>query len=154
MAIMAESVLANQLNEELKKAMKSGDKEKLEAVRMLKSSLQKLIIDKGPDFKAEDEMSFLLAESKRRKEAIELYQKGGREDLAKKELYELSIIAEYLPKQLDDVELSKIIEDTIKETGAASSKDMGKVMGVVMNKVKGQADGKKVQELVKKKLNG
>lgn len=154
MAIMAESVLANQLNEELKKSMKSGDKERLDAIRMLKSSLQKLIIDKGADFKAEDEMSFLLAESKRRKEAIELYQKGGREDLAKKEIYELSIITDYLPKQLDDAELSKIVDESIKETGASSPKDMGKVMGIVMNKVKGQADGKKVQELVKKKLNG
>lgn len=154
MAIMAESVLANQLNDELKKAMKSGNKERLEAVRMLKSSLQKLIIDKGPDFKAEDEMSFLLAESKRRKEAIELYQKGGREDLAKKEIYELTIISEYLPKPIDDAELSKIVDETIKETGASSAKDMGKVMGSVMNKVKGQADGKKVQELVKKKLSG
>ncbi|MBX7150773.1 GatB/YqeY domain-containing protein [bacterium] len=151
---MAESVLANQLNEELKKSMKSGDKERLDAIRMLKSSLQKLIIDKGADFKAEDEMSFLLAESKRRKEAIELYQKGGREDLAKKEIYELSIITDYLPKQLDDAELSKIVDESIKETGASSPKDMGKVMGIVMNKVKGQADGKKVQELVKKKLNG
>jgi len=148
---MAESTLATRLADDLKNSMKSGDKERLDTIRMLKANLQKILIDKK-DFNQNDELSFLLAESKRRKEALELFNKGGREDLAKKEEAELAIIAEFLPKPMEEKELTRIIEETIKEVGASSAKDMGKVMSAVMPKVKGQADGKKIQEIVKSKL--
>lgn len=148
---MSESLMSK-LNEALKRAMKSGEKSQLEGLRTLKGGLQKLMIDKGQTFGTEDELNFLLAESKRRKEAIELYQKGGRTELAAKEERELEMIAAYLPKQLDQAELAVIVDEVIKSVGGASIKDMGKVMGAVMAKVKGQADGKTVQDLVKSKL--
>ncbi|HNM15636.1 MAG TPA: GatB/YqeY domain-containing protein, partial [bacterium] len=135
-------------------AMKSGEKEKLDIIRTLKAGLQKVLIDKGQNFKAEDEMNFLLAESKRRKEAIELYEKGGRQDLADKEKTELALISEFLPKQLNDDELAAIIDEAIRTTGITSAKDMGKLMGALMPKVKGKADGKKVQDMVKSRLAG
>ncbi|HMV27108.1 MAG TPA: GatB/YqeY domain-containing protein [bacterium] len=138
----------------MKAAMKSGEKEKLDIIRTLKAGLQKVLIDKGQNFKAEDEMNFLLAESKRRKEAIELYEKGGRQDLADKEKTELALISEFLPKQLNDDELAAIIDEAIRTTGITSAKDMGKLMGALMPKVKGKADGKKVQDMVKSRLAG
>ncbi len=149
---MVQNSMIDKLDEDLKNAMKSGDKIRLETIRMMKASLQKVVIDKGSAFTDDDRMSFLLAESKRRKEAIELYEKGGRQDLADKEKQELAIISEYLPKPMDDTILAKIIEAAIAEVGAQTAKDMGKVMSAVMAKVKGQADGKKVQEIVKSKL--
>jgi uncharacterized protein YqeY len=149
---MVQNSMMDKLNEDLKHAMKSGDKMRLETIRMMKASLQKIVIEKGSAFTPDDGLSFLLAESKRRKEAIELYEKGGRQDLADKEKNELEIISEYLPKPMDEVELTKIVEEAIKEVGAQTAKDMGKVMSAVMAKVKGQADGKKVQEIVKSKL--
>lgn len=146
---MVETPLSKKLNEEMKAAMKSGDRDRLETMRMLKSGLQKVLIDKGAGVTADDELAWLVVESKRRKEAMDLFAKGGRQDLAEKESRELSIINEFLPKQLSDEELKSIVEDAVKSTGAASAKDMGKVMGIIMAKVKGKADGKKVQEMVK-----
>ena len=150
---MVQNDMIDKLNEDLKNAMKSGDKLRLDTVRMMKASLQKVVIEKGNAFTPDDGISFLLAEAKRRKEAIELYEKGGRLDLAEQEKKELTIISEYLPKPLDEKEVMAIVEATIKEIGAQSVKDMGKVMAAVMAKVKGQADGKKVQDMVKSKLS-
>jgi uncharacterized protein len=150
---MVQNDMIDKLNQDLKNAMKSGDKLRLDTVRMMKASLQKVVIEKGNAFTPDDGMSFLLAEAKRRKEAIELYEKGGRQDMAEQEKKELAIISEYLPKPLDENELSAIIESTIKEMGVTSVKDMGRVMAAVMPKVKGQADGKKIQEIVKSKLS-
>ena len=151
---VVDSELFKKLGEDMKVAMKSGEKEKLEIIRTLKAGLQKVLIDKGQNFKPEDEMNFLLAESKRRKEAIELYEKGGRQDLADKEKTELALISEFLPKQLSDDELAAIIDEAIRTTGITSAKDMGKLMGALMPKVKGKADGKKVQDMVKARLVG
>jgi hypothetical protein len=149
---MVQNDMIDKLNQDIKNAMKSGDKLRLETIRMMKASLQKVVIEKGNSFTPDDGISFLLAEAKKRKEAIDLYEKGGRHDLAEQEKNELTIISEYLPKQLGDDELVTIVETTIKEIGAQSVKDMGKVMAAVMPKVKGQADGKKIQEIVKSKL--
>jgi uncharacterized protein YqeY len=149
---MVQNDMIDKLNEDLKKAMKSGDKLRLDTIRMMKASLQKVVIEKGNAFTPDDGISFLLAEAKRRKEAIELYEKGGRHDLADQEKKELAIISEYLPKPLDEKEIMAIVEATITEIGAQSVKDMGKVMAAVMPKVKGQADGKKIQDMVKSKL--
>lgn len=149
---MVQNDMIDKLNEDLKSAMKSGDKLRLDTIRMMKASLQKVVIEKGNTFTPDDGISFLLAEAKRRKEAIELYEKGGRQDLADQEKKELAIISEYLPKPLDEKEIMAIVEATITEIGAQSVKDMGKVMAAVMPKVKGQADGKKIQDIVKSKL--
>lgn len=150
---MVQNDMIDKLNGDLKNAMKSGDKLRLDTIRMMKASLQKVVIEKGNAFTPDDGISFLLAEAKRRKEAIELYEKGGRQDMADQEKKELQIISEYLPKPLDEKELMAIVDTTIKEIGAQTAKDMGKVMSAVMAKVKGQADGKKIQELVKLKLS-
>lgn len=146
---MVETPLSKKLNEDMKTAMKSGDKDRLETIRMLKAGLQKVLIEKGAAVTGDDELAWLVVESKRRKEAIDMFAKGGRQDLADKEAKELEVINEFLPKQLSDDELKGIVEEAVKSTGAASAKDMGKVMGAIMPKVKGKADGKKIQEMVK-----
>ncbi len=150
---MVDNAFATKLSEELKNAMKSGDKNRLEAIRMIKAGFQKVLIEKGKDIKPDDELSFLTAESKRRRDAIELYEKGGRQDLADKEKYELTVIQEFLPKQLDDNEIAVIVEEAIKTTGITNVKDMGKLMGSIMPKVKGKADGNRIQAIVKSKLS-
>jgi hypothetical protein len=149
---MIETAMSRRLNEEIKSAMKSGDKDRLETLRLLKASLQKVLIDKGASATSDDEIAFLAVEVKRRKEAAELYLKGGRKDLADKEERELVIISEYLPKPLTEEELRTLVDEAVRETGAQSPKDMGRVMSAVMPKVKGKADGKTVQELVKARL--
>ncbi len=139
------------LDGQVKAAMKSGQKDRLDALRVLKAGLQKLKIDKG-GITEQDVTSYFLSESKRRKEAIDLYRQGGRDDLRVKEERELELIAEFLPKQLSPEEVVAMVDAIIKEIGASSAKDTGKVMSVVMAKARGQVDGKQVQEIVKSKL--
>lgn len=140
------------LDQHITAALKGGMKERLEALRVLKAGLQKLKIDKGGLTEA-DAVNHLMAEAKRRREAIELYQRGGREDLRKKEENELAIIGEFLPAQLSDQEVEEMVTRVMAEVGAQSSKDIGKVMSAVMAKARGQVDGKKVQEIVRRKLS-
>ncbi len=149
---MIDNALLNRLNEDIKKAMKSGDKFRLDTVRMLKAGWQKILIEKQDKITPDDELTFFQVETKRRKEAIEQFIKGGRQELADKESKELVIISEYMPKQITDDELSLIIEETLNAVNPLSPKDMGKVMSALMPKIKGKADGKKAQELVKAKL--
>ncbi len=150
--------LKERINQDIKTAMKSKDKIRLETVR----SIKKLILEKevsvrpsGQDTLTEEqELEILSRLAKQRKESIEQYQQGGREELAAQEAQELAILEEYLPKPLSDEEVSKVIEQILAEVGATSLKDMGKVMGPVMEQLKGKAEGKKVQEMVKAKLSG
>ena len=144
--------LQEKLLDDMKTAMKSGNKVALETLRMLRSQLKNASIAKGEDLLEEDVMGVLSKEAKKRKESLELYRQGGREDLAEKEEMEMQIIASYLPEALSEDELAKIVDKAVVETEAESLRDMGKVMGVVMPQVKGRADGKAVQEMVKKKL--
>lgn len=150
--------LKDQVSEDIKTAMKSKDKVRLETVR----SIKKVLIEKESTIRGEgqetlteaQELEILIQLAKQRRDSIEQYQKAGREDLAEQEKAELAIIEEYLPKQLSDEEVSVIIDEIIAQAGASSAKDMGKVMGPAMQRLKGQADGKKVQEFVKAKLGG
>ena len=144
--------LQEKLLDDMKTAMKSGNKVALETLRMLRSQLKNASIAKGEDLSEEDVIGVLSKEAKKRKESLELYRQGGREDLAEKEEIEMQIIASYLPEALSEDELAKIVDKAVVETEAESLRDMGKVMGVVMPQVKGRADGKVVQEIVKKKL--
>lgn len=146
---MMENALLNRLNEDLKNAMKSGDKFRLDTIRMLKAGWQKIVIEKQDKITQDDELTFFQVETKRRKEAIEQFVKGGRQELADNESRELVIISEYMPKQLSDDELSSIIEETVTAVNPQSAKDMGKIMSALMPKIKGKADGKKAQEMVK-----
>jgi len=146
------SGLLKKLQDEMKAAMKSGDKERLSTIRMLISEIKKVQIDKKKELSDEEIIQILQRYAKQRKESIKQYTEAGREDLAQKEERELKIVQEFLPQQLSEEEIEKIVEEAISETGASSMKDMGKVMKVVMEKVKGRADGSLVSSIVKKKL--
>lgn len=147
--------LKDQISEDIKAAMKAKDKVRLEAVRSIKKVLieKEAEVGKGTPITPEQELEVLMQQAKQRRDAIEQYTKAGREDLAETEQAELAIIQEYLPKQLSEEEITAIIDQVIAEAGASSPKDMGKVMGPAMQRLKGQADGKKVQEIVKAKLS-
>lgn len=149
--------LKSRIDEEIKAAMKAKDKVRLETVR----SVKKVILEKESSVRATgqaelteaQEIDLLVQLVKQRKDAVEQYQNAGRQELADQEMQELAILEEYLPKQLSDEEVSAEIDRIIAEVGATSAKDMGKVMAPVMQQLRGKADGKKVQELVKAKLS-
>ncbi len=144
--------LADKLNEDMKAAMKSGDKARLSTIRQLRAQLKDEQIALGHELSEEEALAVLTRAAKKRREAIDMYEKGGRKDLSEAEQAELAVIQEYLPKALDEKELLEIIEAAIQETGAAGMADFGKVMKIVMTKTRGRADGKTVQSLVKQKL--
>jgi len=147
--------LKEKLADDIKNAMKSGDKIKLEVARMLQTMLKRREIERraeGKELTEEDEIQVIKSEIKKRKEAIELFEKGGRNDLAEKERKELEILNEYLPEQMSEEEIAKFVDNVIKEIGATSPKDFGKVMGRVMKELAGKADGAVVQKIVKEKL--
>lgn len=147
--------LREKLADELKNAMKSGDKIQLEVIRMLQTMIRRKEIERkgeGKELTEEDEIQVIKSEIKKRKEAIELFEKGGRFDLAEKEKKELEILNKYLPEQMPEEEIAKFVEKIIQEIGATGPKDIGKVMGAVMKELRGKADGATVQKIVKEKL--
>ena len=131
-------------------AMKSGDRPRVGALRLISNELQKAHKE-GAGSEA-DEVAVLQRERKRRLEAAEAYREAAREDLADSEEQEAKLIAAYLPEQLSDDELHAIVGDAVAESGASSPKEMGKVMSLVMPRVQGRADGKRVSAVVKEKL--
>ena len=137
----------DQLQEQVKTALKAGDRERAGALRLIVSELQKAEKEGGAD-----EVEVLQRERKRRLEAAEAYRDGGRDDLAVSEEREAELIDPYLPAQLGEEELAGIVVEAVEQSGASSPQDMGKVMGLVMPKVKGRADGKRVSAAVKEKL--
>ncbi len=147
--------LQEQISTDLKNAMKSGDRLRLETLRSLRAALLEKQIERrggGATMSPEDEVAVLLSAAKRRKESIEQFGRGGRQDLVDQESSELAIIQEYLPRQMSRDEVRKTLEAIIVETGARSAADFGKVMPAAMKELKGKADGKVVQELVKELL--
>lgn len=128
--------------------MKAREKERVHALRLIASELQKAEKDQSGD-----EVQVLQRERKRRLEAAEAYRDGGRDEQAESEEREAEIIASYMPEQLSDEQLEAIVGDAVAETGASSPQEMGRVMALVMPKVKGQADGKRVSAAVKGKLS-
>ena len=144
------------ISEEIKSAMKAKDKVRLETVR----SIKKVILEKessvrptGQEALTEaQELEILTQLAKQRRESIEQYSQAGRTDLAEQASAELGIIETYLPRQLSDAEIEAAVEQIVTQVGATSLKDLGKVMGPAMQQLKGKADGKKVQEVVKAKL--
>ncbi|MFH1050967.1 MAG: GatB/YqeY domain-containing protein [bacterium] len=142
------------INEELKNATKSGDKLRLETIRSIRAAIiefKKSGI--GRDMNPDDELKILTNQAKRRKDAIEMFEKGGRQDLVDNEKAELAIIEEYLPKQLSDEDVLNICKKIISEAGINHVKDFGKVMGIAMKELKGKADGSKVQTILKSLLS-
>jgi len=145
--------LLQELQNEMKRALKNKEKDRLSTLRMLISEVKKVQIDAKKELTDEEIIQILQKYAKQRKDAIEQYKKAGREDLVEKELKELDIVKEFLPKQLSIEELEKIVEDVINELNASSMRDMGRVMKAVMSKVSGRADGSIVSQIVKNKLN-
>jgi uncharacterized protein len=147
--------LSQKISEDMKLAMKSGEKLKLETLRSVRAQMIELTKrGTGSEISAEEEISALLTAAKKRKEAIELYRQAGREELAHQEEQELEIINSYLPKQMSREEAEAIIDGIVSQTGASTPKDFGKVMPLAMRELKGKIDGKEVQEIVKRKLGG
>ena len=146
--------LLKKLQDEMKAAMKSGQRDRLSVIRMLISEIKKVQIDKKKELSDEEIIEVLQRYAKQRKESIKQYREAGREDLAQKEEFELGVVQEFLPQPLSQEELEKIIDETIAELGASSMKDMGRVMKAVLDKVKGRADGATVSAIVKNKLSG
>ncbi|MBT2214506.1 GatB/YqeY domain-containing protein [Virgibacillus dakarensis] len=146
--------LLEQLNQDMKQAMKQKDKEKLSVIRMVKASLQNETIKLGKDQLSEDEeLTILSRELKQRNDSLQEFKSAGRDDLVEKNQTEINILQEYMPTQLSDDELEAIVQSTIQEVNATSKSEMGKVMSAIMPKVKGKADGSKVNKLVQKHLN-
>ena len=145
--------LLKKLQEEMKSAMKSGDKERLATIRMLISEIKKVQIDAQKELSDDEIIKILQKYAKQRKDSVEQYRKAGREDLAEKEERELQIVQEFLPQPLSEEEIKKLVEEAIKETGASSMKDMGKVIKLVIEKAQGRAEGSVVSKIVKAKLS-
>lgn len=139
--------LIDKLDQDIIEALKGGEKAKLTVLRGLKSVLKYARIEKGEDLTDEDVITSLAGEAKKVRDSIEQFDKGGRQDLVDKSQVELTIVQLYLPAQLSEDELREIVKAAVDEVGAESPKDMGKIMKVVMPKVKGQADGKMVNKL-------
>ncbi len=150
-------MIKQKITEDMKAAMKSGNEFDLSVLRMLIAALNNKGIEKrgkGLDAElADDEIIDVLSkESKKRKESAEIFKQAGRDELAQKELAEVEVIKKYLPEQLSDAEIEKIIDAAIKETGAATIKDLGKVMAIISKETKGKADSGMISQIVKKKL--
>jgi uncharacterized protein YqeY len=141
--------LLQKLDDDLKTALKASESLKVSVLRMTKAALKNRQIDKREELSEDDIISVILTLTKQRKESIEQFSRGGREDLAEKERQELSILQSYMPRQLTKEELDTIIIEAIKESSSKGTKDLGKVMRLVMPRVKGTADGKIVNQRVK-----
>ena len=148
--------LKEQIGEDIKTAMKAKDKIRLQTVRGIKKAILEKEVElrpKGQDsLTPEQEIELLSQQAKQRRDSIEQFRNAGRDDLADQESQELAIIETYLPEQVSDEEVETIIDQIIADSGASSLKDLGKVMGPAMKQLKGKADGKKIQQLVKSKL--
>lgn len=140
--------LVERIDQEIIKALKAGEKERLTVLRGLKSDLKYKQIGSDKELSDDKAVEVLATAAKRRRESIEQYQKGNREDLVKQEMSELQIISEFLPQQLTEDELRELIKAAVAESGATSPKDMGQVMKVLMPRIKGRADGKLANRLI------
>ena len=141
------------VNNEMVLAAKAKDKVRLSAIRMIKTGVHNREIDLKRKMTEAEFLQLLSTMVKQRKDSIDQFQKGGREDLVEKKTAELKVIQEFMPEQMSEADVDREIEMIIKEVGAAGIKDMGKVMKVLMPKLTGKADGKAVGEKVKAKLS-
>jgi uncharacterized protein len=149
--------LKEKISEDMKLAMKSGDKVRLETLRTLRAALMEKEIDRrgsGQTMSPEDEIGVLGTAAKKRKESIEQFSRGGRQDLVDQETKELQIIQEYLPRQMGRDEVVAVVRQIVTETGASGAGDFSKVMPLAMKQLKGKTEGKLVQDIVKELLGG
>jgi len=146
--------LKERLTADMKEALKAHDAARLSTIRMVFSAVRNKEIDSRKDMDDEGVLSVLATSAKQRRESIEQYEKAGRQDLVDKEKAELEVIRSYMPQQMGREEIEALVKDAVAESGAKGPGDMGKVMKVLMPKVKGRADGKLVNEVVKAALGG
>lgn len=144
--------LAERLNEDMKQAMKDGNKDRLMTIRMVRAAIKNQEIEQRRPLDDNETILVLSRELKQRRDSLLEYKNAGRDDLVSKVSAEIEIISEYLPRQLDEEEIKAIVVQTMQETGASSKADMGKLMGALMPKVKGLADGKVVNGIVQQLL--
>ena len=145
-------MIADTITQKIAEAMKAREEIRLSTLRLLSSALNYEFIAKQHKLDEQEEIVVVRKEAKKRKEAIEAYTKANATERAEKEQKELEILQEFLPPEMSDEELEKIVIEAISQTKASSIKDMGKVIGIVMGKTKGTVDGSKVSLLIKSKL--
>ena len=145
--------LVDKIQKDMHKAMKGKEKERINALRNIIGKLKYRYIDKGDKLTEQEEIKVIQSLAKQRRESIEMYKQGGRDDLVETETKELSIIEEYLPQAMSEEEVRRLVRETVKETGAESMSDLGKVMPLVMKKGAGKVDGKIAQEILKELLS-
>ena len=146
--------MKRQIQDDLKQAMKAGDSLKTGALRMLLAALTNKEKEKGEELADEQIQQVIATEAKKRKEAAEAFEKGGKSEMAEQEKKELEILQAYLPEQMGEEEIRKLVKEAIAKTGAQSPQDMGKVMAALMPQTKGKADGALVSQIVKQSLTG
>ena len=149
-------MLKQQLQKELKESMLAKNSEKTSVLRLILSAIGYFEIEKGgAGYIATDEdvMAVLQKEAKQRRDSIEQFEKGGRPELAEKEKNELEMLSSYLPAQMGEEEIRILVKEAISQTGASSPQDMGKIMGALMPKTKGKADGSTVSTIVREELS-
>jgi uncharacterized protein YqeY len=144
--------LAERLNEDMKQALRDGNKFRLSTIRMVRAAIKNQEIELRRPLEDSDTLNILSRELKQRRDSLQDFERGGREDLVNNVNAEIEIITEYLPKQLTEEEVKAIVVQTMQETGASSKADLGKLMGALMPKVKGLADGKLVNAIVQQYL--
>lgn len=146
-------MLKQQIEEQIKNALKGGEELRLSTLRFLLSAIKNEEIAKQREVTDEEVISVVRHQVKQRKESIEAFQKGGREELAGKERQELEILNKFLPQQLSEEEVKKLVQETIAELPESERKNFGKVMGMVMSRLKGQTEGNIVAKVVKEVLS-
>ena len=144
--------LKDQITEDMKSAMKAGEKDRLKVVRLIRAAIKQIEVDKRIELDDAAVLTVLDKMVKQRRDSVEQFQKGNRQDLADIELAEIVILEDYLPEQLSDEELDAMIDEAISSTGAESIRDMGKVMGQIKAKAAGRADMGAVGARVKARL--
>jgi uncharacterized protein len=144
--------IADRLSAQIKDAIKAGDRVRLQTLRLLATSVRNREVELRRDLTEEDLVEVATREVKRRKEAAEAYERGGRADRAEQERAEQSVLEEFLPEQASEDEVRAAIEEALTATGASGPGDLGKVMGQVMGKLKGRVDGGEVNRLARERL--
>lgn len=149
-------MLIEQIKEDLKQSMREGDNTAVSTLRMLISAISYYKMEKKEnreDIQDEDVETVIAREIKKRRESVELYRKGAREEQAQREEREIEVLSKYLPEQMSEDEIQKVVDEAIQEVGAEGVADMGKVMGALMPKTKGKADGSVVSKIVRARLS-
>lgn len=146
------STLREQLSNDLKQAMKDRDVELRDTIRFILSAVKNVEIDKRSPLTPEEEIGLLRTQAKQRRDSIDQFRAGSRDDLADREAAQLAILERYLPQQMSDVEVAEFVRQGIAETGSSGPKDMGKVMGVLNQRAGGRIDGRRLSTAVKESL--